>query len=163
MLVASRYPECVAELVSVEGNFTLNDAFWSASLSRMTPDEADSMMSNFRADPGGWLAGSGVEPTAERLVLATAWLTHQSGSTLRAMGSAVVQTTGAESYSGIVRSVFARIPVHLIAGERSVTGWDVPSWARDNAASRALIPKAGHMMMLEDPKTFSECILNALR
>jgi lipase len=40
MLFARAYPECVRRIVNVEGNFTLGDAFWSASVGRMSQAEA---------------------------------------------------------------------------------------------------------------------------
>lgn len=50
-LLASSYPEQVKSLISVEGNFTLKDAFWSASVARMSPAEADILMGGLRAHP----------------------------------------------------------------------------------------------------------------
>jgi hypothetical protein len=46
----------------VEGNFSLDDAFWSATLARMPAAEACAMLDGFRADPAAWLA------RAERLL-----------------------------------------------------------------------------------------------
>lgn len=47
--------------------------------------------------------------------------------------------------------MFARHRVHLVAGERSAGGWDVPDWAKTAAASDTVVPGVGHMMMLEEP------------
>ncbi|HSX65738.1 MAG TPA: alpha/beta fold hydrolase, partial [Pseudoxanthomonas sp.] len=54
MLFAHRYPQRVAELVSIEGNFTLADAFWSASLAAMPTSEAELLLEAMRADPAAW-------------------------------------------------------------------------------------------------------------
>ena len=149
-LFANKYPEVVASLITAEGNFTLRDAFWSASVARMNQSEAETMLDTLRIDPEGWLAQSGISPTEERVSVATRWLNLQPASTLRAMGRSIVDTTGQPSYDALLRSVFVRMPVHLVAGERSREGWDVPAWAEERAASFDVIPGAGHMMMLDD-------------
>ena len=58
MLFAHAHPERVRRIVNVEGNFTLDDAFWSASVGRMTPGEADTMLDGLRAAPLDWLRGA---------------------------------------------------------------------------------------------------------
>lgn len=40
-------------------------------------------------------------------------------------------------------------PLYLVGGEQSAAGWDVPD---------RVPPKAGHMMMLEDPATFCRIV-----
>ncbi len=161
-LLAHQHPELVASLVSVEGNFTLKDAFWSASVGRMSQADADAMLDGFRADPAAWLARSGVEPTPDRVAVAAKWLADQPSSTLRAMGRSVVETTGVPAYEELLRVVFARMPVHLLAGERSQAGWDVPGWAEQRAASSNVLPSTGHMMMLEDPDGFGHLVRRAV-
>ena len=157
-LLAHRHPEQVASFVSVEGNFTLKDAFWSASVGRMSEAEADAMLNGFRADPAAWLARSGVDTKPDSLALAARWLDQQPASTLRAMGQSVVETTGVPAFDTLLRAVFKRTPVHLVAGERSRADWDVPGWAEEDAASSRLMPRAGHMMVLEDPDGFGRLI-----
>ncbi|MCJ2877571.1 alpha/beta hydrolase [Rhizobium pusense] len=163
MLLAHSHPEQVKSVISVEGNFTLKDAFWSASVARMSSAEAEAMINGFRADPAAWLGRSGVAATPEAVVLATDWLSRQPTSTVQAMGKAVVQTTEPASYLTLLRNVFAGIPVHLIAGERSASGWDVPAWAREQAKSMTVVPGTGHMMMIEDPSAFSKVISEELK
>ena len=46
------------------------------------------------------------------------------------------------------------IPVHLMAGERSRSGWVAPDAFIRRAASFTVQPGVGHMMPLEDPETF---------
>jgi lipase len=58
MLLAHAYPGYVRRIFNVEGNVTLGDAFWSASVGRMSPDEAEEMLEGFRTDPLAWLGGS---------------------------------------------------------------------------------------------------------
>jgi len=161
-LLAHQHPELVASLVSVEGNFTLKDAFWSASVGRMSQADADAMLDGFRADPAAWLVRSGVEPTPDHVAVAAKWLADQPASTLRAMGRSVVETTGVPAYEELLWAVFARTPVHLVAGERSRAGWDVPGWAEREAASSNVVPGTGHMMMLEDPNGFGLLVRRAV-
>jgi lipase len=116
------------------------------------------MLDTLRIDPEGWLARSGVSPTEERIGVARRWLNLQPASTLRAMGRSIVDTTGVPSYEALLRSVFGRMPVHLIAGERSREGWDVPAWAEDQAASFDVVQGAGHMMM-EDGDGFGQLLV----
>lgn len=154
MLFAHRYPQRVAELVSIEGNFTLADAFWSASLAAMPPPEAERLLESMRAQPAAWIAQAVQDPPAWATALAADWLALQPASTLQAMARSVVEETGAPSYLDRVREVFARHPVHLIAGERSRSGWDVPEWAWRQAASTTIIAQAGHLPMVDDRQGF---------
>lgn len=160
-LFAHSFPERVVSLVSVEGNFTLKDAFWSASVARMLPSEADQMLDGFRRDTKAWLARSGVAPEPRFLEVADRWLSQQPASTVRAMAKSVVEETGSSEYLPKLRGVFARSRVHLVAGERSRPGWDVQDWAIREAVSFTVIPNTGHMMMLEDPSGFAN-MLNEL-
>lgn len=163
MLLAHAHPQSVRRIVNVEGNFTLADAFWSASVGRMSVQEADAMLDGFRSDPLGWLGGAIPHPTSPMRDVAVAWLAHQPGSTLRAMGQSVVATTGDNDYLAMVRDVFERHPVHLLAGERSRDGWNVPDWAVEQCAGFHTIMQCGHLMMLEQPDVFAatiECCLD---
>lgn len=162
-LFAHKYAERVESLVSVEGNFSLKDAFWSASLARMTPAQVEELLEGFRGDPAGWLARAGVAAEPALLRIAECWLAQQPASTLRAMAQSVVEQTGPAQYLEKLREVFARHPVHLIAGARSAAGWDVPDWARRAAASQSLIPHSGHLMMLENPGAFADALQRALQ
>ena len=161
-LFAHTYPQRVQDVVSVEGNFTLKDAFWSSSVARMSQQEADQMLDGFRRDLGAWLSRSGIAPEARFLELGTRWLQQQPASTVRAMAQSVVHETGSPDYMPKLRAVFARHKVHLMAGERSRAGWDVQNWALQAAASHTVMPKTGHMMMLEDPAGFASAIRQQL-
>jgi pimeloyl-ACP methyl ester carboxylesterase len=53
MLLAYREPAMVRRVVSVEGNFTLKDAFWSASLGQMSIPQVAAVLEGFTSDPAG--------------------------------------------------------------------------------------------------------------
>jgi lipase len=160
MAFAHQYPNRVASVVNVEGNFTLGDAFWSAQIARMTPREAHDLLAADRADPARWLRDGGVEPTDENISSAAEALAHQPAGTLQAMAHAVVEFTGRSQYEPLLRKVFQDVPVHLVAGARSRAGWNVPEWALGAAASYTEIPHAGHMVMLEAPEAFGNLLLD---
>jgi pimeloyl-ACP methyl ester carboxylesterase len=162
-LFAHRCPERVREIVSVEGNFTLKDAFWSASVAKLSQQEAEHMLDGFLSEPTAWLARSGIPPEPQFVAMADKWLSQQPASTIQAMAQSIVETTGAPDYPLAVRAVFARHPVHLLAGERSRAGWDVPDWANKSAASFTVLPSTGHMMMLEEPRAFAKVVSELLR
>ena len=157
-LFAAQHPHRVASLVSVEGNFTLADAFWSAEVARMTADQVEQMLAGSRADPASWLRDANVVPDQRRLALARRWLGHQPATTVQAMARAVVDTTRQPAYEGTLRRVFDRTPGYLVAGERSRDGWDVPGWALKATRGLTVIPDAGHLAMLERPQRFAETI-----
>ncbi|MFI5680163.1 alpha/beta fold hydrolase [Streptomyces cellulosae] len=138
---AHRFPERVAKLVSVEGNFTLADAFWSAQLARMTPGEVHDLLESDRRDPQRWLRDAGVHASAGHVRAAAEALAFQPSTTLQAMARAVVEYTGEPAYERLLKAVFARTPVHLVAGARSRAGWDVPRWALHSAAGYTEVPR----------------------
>lgn len=158
MAFAHRFPNRVACVVNVEGNFTLADAFWSAELASKTPAEVRDLLDSDRADPAGWLRNGGIEPTADRLRSAVQALEYQPATTVQAMARTVVDFTGRPGYETLLRDVFQHTPVHLVAGARSRPGWNVPDWALAAAASYTEIPDSGHMVMLEAPETFGNLV-----
>ena len=136
----------------------MKDAFWSGQLARMTEAEAEEMLARQRADPAKWLARLGLAINERTLASAHRWHHLQPASTLRAMGSALVDTTSKPAYLETVRKVFATHPVHLVAGERSRDGWDTPGWALAQAKSLTVMPGCGHLMMLDDPEGFGRVV-----
>jgi pimeloyl-ACP methyl ester carboxylesterase len=90
--------------------------------------------------------------TAER------WLDHQDASTLRAMGRSVIDVTGDAGYLPMLREVFDRHPVYLLAGERSRGGWNAPDWAFTQCAGQATLASCGHMLAAEQPEAFARAI-----
>jgi lipase len=155
MLFAHAYPEQVRRIVNVEGNFTLGDAFWSASVGRMTQHEAEAMLEGFKADTLQWLRGAVPDATAEMSHTVARWLDHQPAATLRAMGQSVVTVTGDAAYLAAVREVFERRPVYLLSGERSRDGWNAPDWALELCAGHVTLDRCGHLMMIEEPAAFT--------
>ncbi|WP_323119900.1 alpha/beta fold hydrolase [Burkholderia alba] len=158
MQFAAKYPERVEALVSVEGNFTLDDAFWSQQLAAMPLAEVEARLQRDRADPAGWLAGAGVEPTAPQLRSALAHLAFQPAVTLQCMAASVVDTTCRPEYLANIARRLGTIPLHLLAGERSASGWHVPDWVRKQAASDRALPDCGHLMMMENPPLFAAAL-----
>lgn len=162
MLFAADHPDRVASIISVEGNFSLADAFWSANVARMNDAEAEAMLEAFRTHPETWLTKSGISSTPHHRETAVRLLSNQNASTLQAMARSVVEVTGHEDYLQAVRKVFAGPNrVHLIAGKRSQADWDVPRWAFDEAASVACLP-GGHLMMVEGPDQFVSAVVSCL-
>jgi lipase len=161
-LFAAQYPALVATIANVEGNFTLKDAFWSARLARMSAQEADAILAGQRADPATWLARSGIPANNRTLAVARTWLALQPASTLRAMGADLVEVTSKPEYLETVHRVFERHPIHLVAGERSRGDWDTPDWALAQAKSFTVMPRCGHLMMLEEPDVFGRVVAQLL-
>ncbi len=161
-LFAADHPDLVATIVDVEGNFTLKDAFWSGQLARMTETEAEQMLARQRADPAAWLARLGIAVNERTSASAHKWLHLQPASTLRAMGSALVETTSRPDYLESVRKVLATHAVHLVAGERSRHDWDTPEWTLGQAKSLTVMPGCGHLMMLDDPEGFGRVVAGLL-
>ncbi|WP_322023696.1 alpha/beta fold hydrolase [Burkholderia sp. BCC1977] len=162
MLFAHAHPARVRRIVNLEGNFTLDDAFWSASVGRLSPAQADAMLDGLRGDPAGWLRGAIDDPSPRQLGDAHRWLAHQPASTLRAMGRSVVATTGEPGYLQALSDVFERHPVWLVAGERSRAGWHVPDWALARAAGFETIGGCGHLIPAEQPAAFRETLARCL-
>lgn len=163
MAFAHRFADRVASVVSVEGNFTLKDAFWSAQLAAKSAAEIDALLEADRANPERWLQQAGITATGGHVAAAVQALEYQPGTTVRATARAVVAYTSHRDYEPLLRSVFARMPVHLVAGGRSRAGWDVPAWALQAAASYSELPQVGHMVMLEAPQAFAQVLVTILR
>lgn len=158
MLFARQYPERVRSVISIEGNFTLKDAFWSSSIASATLPEVQAALQADRADPAAWLQRSGVTPTPERIAAAESHLGNQPASTMQAMARSVVQITANPHYLDDVMTVLNNgTRVHLIAGERSRADWDVPDFVLDNA-EMTLLPDTGHLVTIESPQAFTDAL-----
>jgi lipase len=103
-----------------------------------------------------------VSPTSEHIRSAAQALAYQPATTIQATARAVVEFTGRAGYEQLLREVFARAPVHLVAGARSRSGWHVPAWALTAAASYTEVPGAGHMVMLEAPEAMEKILAGLL-
>ncbi|WP_298298787.1 alpha/beta hydrolase [uncultured Litoreibacter sp.] len=163
MLVAHRRPDLLKSLCTVEGNFTLKDAFWSAKIAETDDAEVEAIVQGYRQDPDAWMAGAIDEPSDLTRRLAREWLDNQPASTIKAQARAVVDATTPKNYLSDLRAVLeSDLPVHLIAGSRSADGWDVPRWANNLCATRFNIPRTGHLMMVENPKAFAKAVQTAI-
>lgn len=163
VLFACRHPELTRSLTSVEGNFSLRDAFWSRKISMQSLSEIEEEVGGFRADVGAWIGRSGVAPTPFALATATEWLGNQPASTLRNQARAVVTATAEDDYLNSLHNlVRSGIPIHLVAGARARDGWSVPEWLSRKAATDNTIPGTGHLMMLEQPELFAQTLLRNL-
>ena len=60
MLAAGLVPELVKGIVNVEGNFTLNDAFWCRKIAAMSDEAWAAEYRRMQADPTAWLEGAGI-------------------------------------------------------------------------------------------------------
>ena len=162
-LVAVTHPERVVSLVSIEGNFTLDDAFMASRIAAMRLFEVEALLAGFESDLAGWLAAKGIATGAAEISLARLWLANQPARTLLAQARSVMATTMGPAWEALLSRVFsAGRRLHLIAGERSRCGWHVPGWVAANAQSFTIIDGAGHFPMIEDPPAFERLLLQVV-
>jgi pimeloyl-ACP methyl ester carboxylesterase len=155
MLAAGQAPELVQGLISVEGNFTLKDAFWCSRIAAMPEADWAAEYGAMEDDPAAWLERSGIEATDLRIAWAREILSNQPVETIQAMARSVIEVTGAPTYlEGVRRVLGTGVPLYLLGGELSAAGWDVPEWVLALACKSQVQPKAGHVMMLDDPAAF---------
>jgi pimeloyl-ACP methyl ester carboxylesterase len=155
--LADMEPDLVAGVTSVEGNFTLADAFWSRSIAALDEEAARQAITQRLSDPVAYLAGDGIAPTGDLVSGARAALAYQPWRTVWESAAAIVEATGSADYLTMVQRVFDRTDVFLVAGERSAPAWNVPGWARGGAAGSATVSGVGHMM-LERPEALGRAI-----
>jgi lipase len=158
-LYAHEHPDYVLSVVNVEGNFTLSDAFWSAELAKMPESAAAGWLEVYRGDPAAWFGGTSDPYEIES---AGAMLAFQPIRTLQAMAASVVEITGAPGWEQVLRELFANVPVHLVAGERSRAGWNIPPWALQAAQSYTELSGVGHAMMFQRPEAFGDVLASLL-
>lgn len=158
MLFARTYPDNSESVISVEGNFTLEDAFWSKEIAESPLAQVQRKLEGDRREPDRWLRASGVTPTPERIDAAVSHLENQDAPAMIAMASSVVEITSQPKYLDDVMTVLNNgTRVHLIAGERSREAWDVPAFVLD-AAEMTLLPQTGHLVTIESPQRFAAAV-----
>lgn len=163
MMVADREPELVRGLISVEGNFTLRDAFWCARIAALDEAAWAAEYGAMEDAPAAWLEKSAIEADDERITWARDILSNQPYDTVQRMARAVVEETGRPAWPALVRRVLVRgTPLYLLGGEQSAAGWDVPEWVLAAARQVLVQPKTGHMMMLEDPRNFCRIVASII-
>lgn len=158
-LYARRYPQSVAGIINVEGNFTLNDAFWCQSIANKTLADWCFEYRTIQGNPQQWLLDCDIQSSSQRLSWAEQILSYQSAETVHAVAKAVVSGTGSDDYRSTVAWLCSSgIPVYLLAGEYSLEGWDIPHDVRQNCEELMVMKAVGHMMMLEQPAEFCRLI-----
>lgn len=164
VLITNQYPNRVKSLVSVEGNMTPPDAFWSANLAKKSIDEIQQLIDSYSSDVVGWISDAGVPATSDTLRIATAWLENQPAETLKAQAQAVVNATSSSSDYLKRLEVQLRngLELHLISGSRSRDGWHIPDRIERGARSSTVIAECGHLMMLESPQKFANAVVNCI-
>jgi pimeloyl-ACP methyl ester carboxylesterase len=159
LLLADRCPDLVRGLISVEGNFTLKDAFWSSRIVRKGPARWVKEYQALLADVPAALESWDIDPNPQRIRWMQQALLHQPPETVYAMSRALVAETSDPSYLETARRLVARkLPIHLLAGEKSAGAWDVPDFVRRAAGSFTVQRGAGHLMMLEEPDEFCRLV-----
>jgi pimeloyl-ACP methyl ester carboxylesterase len=162
-LVAFRMPDLVASYTSVEGNFTLEDAFWSGEISQKPQSEVDRIYASYEADPDAWMSGAVNDMTPFASEVAHDWLANQSARTVKHQATAVVQATKDRKYLVNMRALMkSHTPVCLIAGALSAEGWNTPRWANALCDKRINIRGVGHLMMVESPQTYADAVLDCV-
>lgn len=164
-LVAFQYPDLIESYTSVEGNFTLEDAFWSGEIAKKTQHEVDKIYESYEADPDEWISAAVKELTPFASQIAHQWLANQSARTIKHQASAVVSTTGKPAYLEQMQALMrSEKPVYLIAGANSAGGWDTPNWANELCSKRINVADLGHLMMVESPADYAraikQCVVN---
>lgn len=158
MLFARQYPNHTDSVISVEGNFTLRDAFWSLAISEQTLEEIETDLLADRHNPQAWLERSGVTPTPERVDAARSHLENQPAFTMQCMARSVVDITRDPKFLDDVMTMLNNgTPVRLIAGERSRNEWDVPEFVLDSAEMK-LLQNTGHLVTIESPQAFADAV-----
>ena len=163
MMAADAAPELVRGLISVEGNFTLRDAFWCARIATLDEQEWALEYGAMEDAPADWLEKGGIDADDERIAWARTILGNQPYATVQRMARSVIDETGKAGWLELVRRVLVRgTPLYLLGGEQSAAGWDVPEWVLGTARQVLVQPKAGHMMMLEDPRNFCRILASIM-
>jgi pimeloyl-ACP methyl ester carboxylesterase len=163
-LFTEKYPEKVKGIINVEGNFSLQDAFWCQSISKKNTDDWEKEYQQLKRDPEAWLVDADVKPSIERIAWAENILQYQGANTISSVAKAVVRDTDSDQYKKTLDFLAeSSIPTYLVAGEHSVNDWFVPDNIKINVKEFHVMPDVGHMMMLEKPSEFCELIKSIIK
>lgn len=158
-MFAAQYTELVTGIINVEGNFTIKDAFWCQSIAEKNPKDWEAEYEQICSDPDKWLENSQISISPKRSAWAKGILAYQSADTVQAVAKAVVNDTSSSKYLPMVNNVMdSHIPVYLVAGEYSVSDWDIPKSVKAVAKELVVTKESGHMMMLEKPEEFCSLV-----
>jgi pimeloyl-ACP methyl ester carboxylesterase len=159
MMFAAQNPELVVGMINVEGNFTLNDAFWCQKISQLPVEVWRQDYEQIRNRPETWLLDSGITPTQKRTAWAKEILDFQPAATAQAVAKAVIRETASPEYQQTIQTIGAQQkPLYLLAGERSKDQWDIPPQILNAAKQLIVQSKVGHLMMLEEPREFCDLL-----
>ena len=164
LMLASDFPHLVSSYTSVEGNMTLKDAFWSSEIAKTPIADVETIVQAYKNDVAGWLQGAVDTPTSEQLLIAKEWLDNQPATTIKAQANAVVKETCMPDYLQRFNTLKSQgIAIHLLAGEKSLSGWDLPDNVLEMSQSMLTLKNCGHLMMLENPALFADSVCQPLR
>ena len=157
--LARGWPQLIRGMINVEGNFTEKDAFWSRRIAGESVEAWEAQYEAMLADVSAWAIKCGLEAEPRTVEWCRQILDNQPAATVHAMSKALVTEAVGSDYAQLVRDVVATdLPLHLIAGERSVEDWDVPDFVRQAALSFTVQSNTGHLMMLEAPDEFCRIV-----
>ena len=94
IVVADRFPELVAGMINVEGNFTLKDAFWSAKIAGMKSATWEQRYQGMVEDVAKWVEQCGIPATPQRVEWMRGILINQPAGTVYVMSKASLRETG---------------------------------------------------------------------
>ena len=163
-LFASQYPHRVQGIINVEGNYSLKDAFWCQSISEKSDQEWKEEYQSICDNPKQWLEDSNIATSSRNLTWSKEILSYQDAETVQAVAKAIVRETASSIYQSTIQTMIEnKTPIHLIAGEYSIDGWDIPTIVKESAIKTHIMPNTGHMMMLEEPEAFCDLIKHIIR
>ena len=156
--ITRRFPNRVARFFSIEGNLTIDDAFWTGSIARNGASEVESKLPELNSSSAIkiWLKTLDLEESVANRGLVNNWIERQTTNTLVEMSKFVYgwdYDSHLDSYKRLCESGVLR----FVAGEHSVTKWDGLKLFPGGSKAVILIPKTHHMVM-EREKILGEII-----
>jgi pimeloyl-ACP methyl ester carboxylesterase len=160
VLMAQRHPDLVSRLVLAEGNLTRADAFWSERIVRQfTEAEYEGEWLAMREDydrlaAGVRAQGSAASPAFRNRLLGPS-LQCPHFVVYRSAADLVARTCPLSWLNHDLAGLLQRgLPVHSIYGDATRELGTSPERLEDMGIATHTIPRAGHMMMLDNPDHF---------